>query len=192
MRIFTEQPRMLFRRRGADERRRRLVEDAVFNRTISDVGKMRTFVMVRNAEARHMQVLAGQPGCTSVQVVCEAGMAAELHCSMYERLLATRQRPDIATVLRYLQPGHAAAAPAGLPAHCAPPRSALPRGLRRHRRQPASHRVSGAGRALHCGLQPAAWSCRAARHRLCSHGGRGWLFWGWWRSRLRDAHSSPH
>jgi hypothetical protein len=92
-----------------------------YDEVIADFGPVRPFINIRDAEARHVEVLTGLfaryglpvpanpwpgrvPRYASVQAACEAGVAAEIaNGTMYERLLAATQRPDIATVLRKLQ-----------------------------------------------------------------------------------------
>ena len=92
-----------------------------YEQVIADFGPIRPFVNIRDAEARHIEALAGLfaryglplptnpwpdrvPRYPSVQAACEAGVASEIaNDAMYERLLAATQRPDIAAVLSNLQ-----------------------------------------------------------------------------------------
>jgi hypothetical protein len=94
---------------------------STYDQVLADFGPVRPFVNIRDAEARHIEALAGLfaryglplpanpwpgrvPRYTSVPQACEAGVAAEVaNGAMYERLLAATQRPDIVTVLRNLQ-----------------------------------------------------------------------------------------
>jgi rubrerythrin len=94
---------------------------ASYDQVISDFGPVRPFVHIRDAEARHALALSdlfvryGQPlpantwrgrvaRHASLQAACEAAVAAEVaNAEMYERLLASTQRPDIQAVLRKLQ-----------------------------------------------------------------------------------------
>jgi hypothetical protein len=94
---------------------------ASYDQVISDFGPVRPFVPIRDAEARHAQALSDLfvryglpvPANTwsgrvarhaSVQAACEAAVAAEVaNAGMYDRLLATTQRPDIQGVLHRLQ-----------------------------------------------------------------------------------------
>lgn len=94
---------------------------SVYDQVIADFGAIRPFVHIRDAEARHIEALAGLyarhglplpdnpwPGkverYASVHAACEAGVAAEIaNGAMYERLRAVTRQPDVATVLRRLQ-----------------------------------------------------------------------------------------
>ncbi|HSM22057.1 MAG TPA: hypothetical protein VK876_07600 [Rubrivivax sp.] len=94
---------------------------ASYDQVISDFGPVRPFAPIRDAEARHALALSDLfvryglpvPANTwhgrvarhaSLQAACEAAVAAEVaNAEMYERLLATTERPDILAVLRKLQ-----------------------------------------------------------------------------------------
>jgi hypothetical protein len=94
---------------------------ATYDQVIADFGDARPFSNIRAAEARHIEALRvlfaryglpvpenPWPGkvarYSSLQAACEAGVAAEIENSaLYERLLASTQRPDILTVFRNLQ-----------------------------------------------------------------------------------------
>ena len=94
---------------------------ASYDQVISDFGQVRPFLPIRDAEARHAQALAALftryglplPANTwrgrvarhaSLRAACEAAVAAEVaNAGMYERVLASTQRPDIQAVLRRLQ-----------------------------------------------------------------------------------------
>jgi len=94
---------------------------ATYDQVIADFGEVPPFSNIREAEARHIGALYalferyGLPvpdnpwqekveRYASLQAACEAGVAAEIaNGKMYDRLLATTQRPDILTVLRNLQ-----------------------------------------------------------------------------------------
>jgi hypothetical protein len=94
---------------------------ATYDRVIQDFGPVRPFVNIREAEARHIEALSrlfaryGQPRpanpwlgkaprFASLHGACLAGVEAEIeNARLYERLLASTQRPDILTVFRNLQ-----------------------------------------------------------------------------------------
>jgi hypothetical protein len=94
---------------------------ATYDQVIADFGEMRPFSNIRAAEARHIEALRAVfarhglpvpenpwPGkvarYASLQAACEAGVAAEIaNGALYERLLASTQRPDILRVFRNLQ-----------------------------------------------------------------------------------------
>jgi hypothetical protein len=94
---------------------------ATYDRVICDVGLVRPFVNIREAEARHVAALSalfaryglalprnpwpGKVGrYASVHAACRAGVAAEIENGrLYERLLAAARHADIATVFRRLQ-----------------------------------------------------------------------------------------
>ena len=94
---------------------------AAYDQVISDFGKVRPFINIRDAEARHIQALCALfifyeipipentwPGRVAwyetLHEACEAGVTAEIeNGQMYERLLKTTEREDILTVLRNLQ-----------------------------------------------------------------------------------------
>lgn len=94
---------------------------STYDQVLADFGPVRPFVNIRDAEARHIEALAGLfaryglplhanpwpgrvPRYTSVQAACEAGVEAEIaNGAMYDRLLTATQRSDILTVLRNLQ-----------------------------------------------------------------------------------------
>jgi hypothetical protein len=94
---------------------------ATYDQVSADFGPMRPFVNIRDAEARHIEALAGLfaryglalpanpwpgrvPRYASVQAACEAGVAAEIaNGVMYQRLLGQTRRADILNVLRHLQ-----------------------------------------------------------------------------------------
>jgi len=92
-----------------------------YDQVIRDLGPVRPFINIVEAEARHIAALvtlferyslpvppnpwSGKVArYTSLQQACEAGVAAEIaNGEMYERLLTAARRPDILTVLRNLQ-----------------------------------------------------------------------------------------
>ena len=94
---------------------------ATYDQVIADFGEVQPFSNIREAEARHIEALRALylryglvvpanpwPGTVtryaSLREACEAGVAAEIENSaLYERLLASTQRPDIVTVFRNLQ-----------------------------------------------------------------------------------------
>lgn len=94
---------------------------ATYDQVIADFGDVRPFSNIRDAEARHVQALAALfaryevhmpanpwPGrverYASLHAACEAGVVAEMaNVALYERLIASTQRPDILRVLRRLQ-----------------------------------------------------------------------------------------
>jgi hypothetical protein len=94
---------------------------ATYDQVIADFGEVRPFSNIREAEARHIEALGvlyarynlavpqnPWPGkvtrYASLQEACAAGVAAEIeNGALYERLLASTQRPDILTVYRNLQ-----------------------------------------------------------------------------------------
>jgi len=94
---------------------------AIYDQVIADFGEVRPFSNIREAEARHMEALRALferyrlpvpenpwpgkvPRYASLQEACAAGVAAEIeNGALYERLLASTQRPDILTVFRNLQ-----------------------------------------------------------------------------------------
>jgi len=94
---------------------------ATYDQVIADFGDVRPFNNIRNAEARHIEALRvlfaryalpapanTWPGrvarYASLQAACEAGVAGEIeNGALYERLLASTQRPDILRVFRHLQ-----------------------------------------------------------------------------------------
>jgi hypothetical protein len=94
---------------------------ATYDQVIRDFGEQPPFSNIREAEARHIEalrVLYARYGLTvpdnpwpgkvaryaSLQEACAAGVAAEIeNGALYERLLASTQRPDILTVFRNLQ-----------------------------------------------------------------------------------------
>ena len=94
---------------------------ATYDQVIADLGEVRPFTNIREAEARHIEALCTLfaryglnipenpwPGKVerfpSVQSACEAAVADEIaNGELYERLVGTTQRPDILTVLRNLQ-----------------------------------------------------------------------------------------
>ena len=94
---------------------------ATYDQVIADFGEVRPFNNIREAEARHIEALCALfaryglpvpenpwPGkvarYASLQAACEAGVAAEIdNGALYERLLASTQRPDILRVFRNLQ-----------------------------------------------------------------------------------------
>jgi len=94
---------------------------ATYDQVIADFGETRPFSNIRAAEARHIEALCAVfarhglpvpenrwPGkvarYASLQAACEAGVAAEIaNGALYERLLASTQRPDILRVFRNLQ-----------------------------------------------------------------------------------------
>lgn len=94
---------------------------ATYDQVIADFGERPPFSNIREAEARHIEALCvlyaryglavpanPWPGkvtrYASLHEACEAGVAAEIeNGALYERLLASTQRPDILTVFRNLQ-----------------------------------------------------------------------------------------
>lgn len=94
---------------------------ATYDQVIHDFGEVPPFSNIRAAEARHIEALRGLferydlplpanawPGkvtrYASLQAACAAGVAAEIeNGALYQRLLASTQRPDILTVFRNLQ-----------------------------------------------------------------------------------------
>jgi hypothetical protein len=94
---------------------------ATYDQVIADFGETRPFSNIRAAEARHIEALCAVfarhglpvpenpwPGkvarYASLQAACEAGVAAEIaNGALYERLLASTQRPDILRVFRNLK-----------------------------------------------------------------------------------------
>ena len=94
---------------------------ATYDQVIADFGELPPFSNIREAEARHIEALRGLferydlplpvnpwPGkvthYANLQEACAAGVAAEIeNGALYERLLASSQRPDILTVFRNLQ-----------------------------------------------------------------------------------------
>lgn len=94
---------------------------ATYDQVIADFGEIAPFANIREAEARHIEALRTLfaryglsvpenpwPGkvtrYASLREACEAGVAAEIeNAALYERLLASTQRPDILTVFRNLQ-----------------------------------------------------------------------------------------
>jgi hypothetical protein len=94
---------------------------ATYEQVIEDFGDAPPFPNIRDAEARHIEALrtlfqryqleipinpwpGKTPRYANLHAACEAGVAAEIENSaLYERLLASTQRPDILTVFRNLQ-----------------------------------------------------------------------------------------
>jgi hypothetical protein len=94
---------------------------ATYEQVIQDFGAVRPFINIRDAEARHIQALVSlfsryglqvpvnpwvgkTPRYRSLEEACKAGVEAEIeNASLYERVLATTQRPDIINVYRALQ-----------------------------------------------------------------------------------------
>ena len=94
---------------------------ATYDQVIADFGEMAPFLNIREAEARHIEALLflyrafglqvpenDWPGRVerypSLQVACEAGVAAEVaNAGLYDRLLADPVRPEIAAVLQRLR-----------------------------------------------------------------------------------------
>jgi rubrerythrin len=94
---------------------------ATYDQVLADYGAVRPLSHIRDAEARHIEALAGLferyglalpanpwPGrverYADLRQACEAGVAAEIaNAGMYERLLAATQRPDLRAVLQRLQ-----------------------------------------------------------------------------------------
>ena len=94
---------------------------ATYDQVVRDFGEVPPFSNIRTAEARHIEALCTLyarydlavpenpwPGkvtrYASLQEACAAGVAAEIeNGALYERLLASTQRPDILTVFRNLQ-----------------------------------------------------------------------------------------
>jgi hypothetical protein len=92
-----------------------------YDQVIRDFGELPPFSNIREAEARHIEALRGLfdryglplpanpwPGkvtrYANLQAACAAGVAAEIeNGALYQRLLASTQRPDILTVFRNLQ-----------------------------------------------------------------------------------------
>jgi hypothetical protein len=94
---------------------------ATYDQVIRDFGEVRPFINIREAEARHIEALRALfsryeldlpenpwPGkvtrYATLQEACAAGVAAEIeNGALYDRLLASTQRPDIVTVFRNLR-----------------------------------------------------------------------------------------
>jgi len=94
---------------------------STYDQVIRDFGEAPPFSNIREAEARHIEALRmlyeryglvvpenPWPGkvtrYANLQEACAAGVAAEIeNGALYERLLASTQRPDILTVFRNLQ-----------------------------------------------------------------------------------------
>lgn len=94
---------------------------ATYDQVTTDFGEVRPFSHIRDAEARHIDMLCTLfsryglaipqnqwPGKVvrygSLHAACEAGVAAETaNGRMYERLISQTLQPDILTVLRNLQ-----------------------------------------------------------------------------------------
>ncbi|MDY0012231.1 MAG: hypothetical protein RBS40_04990 [Rhodocyclaceae bacterium] len=94
---------------------------STYEQVIADFGEVQPFCNIRDAEARHIEALcslyaryglavpanpwAGKvPRFASLHDACEAGVAAELtNAALYERLLASTERPDLVAVFRNLQ-----------------------------------------------------------------------------------------
>ena len=94
---------------------------ATYDQVMRDFGEVRPFSNIREAEARHIEALRvlfsrygldipenPWPGKVTryadLQEACQAGVAAEIeNGALYDRLLATTQRPDIVTVFRNLR-----------------------------------------------------------------------------------------
>ncbi len=94
---------------------------ATYDQVITDLGAVRPFNNIRDAEARHIDALRtlfaryGLPvpenpwprrvtRYTSLREACEAGVAAEIaNSALYDRLLSATQRQDILAVFRRLQ-----------------------------------------------------------------------------------------
>lgn len=94
---------------------------ATYDQVISDFGKVRPFINIRDAEARHIQALCSLliayeitvpentwpgrvPRYKTLAEACEAGVAAEIENSqMYTRLLGSTDKTDILAVYRNLQ-----------------------------------------------------------------------------------------
>jgi hypothetical protein len=94
---------------------------ATYDQVMRDFGEIPPFSNIRDAEARHIEALRmlyvryglpvpenPWPGkverFASVREACAAGVTAEIaNAALYERLLASTQRPDILVVLRNLQ-----------------------------------------------------------------------------------------
>jgi len=94
---------------------------ATYQQVIEDLGPVRPFVNIVEAETRHVTVLldlfaryglpvpentwAGRtPRFATRRAACEAGAQAEVeNAALYDRLLASTQRPDILFVFRALR-----------------------------------------------------------------------------------------
>jgi hypothetical protein len=94
---------------------------ATYDQILRDLGEVPPFSNIRDAEARHIGALRAVfarygltvpenpwPGeverFASVREACAAGVAAEIaNAALYERLLASTQRPDLLAVFRNLQ-----------------------------------------------------------------------------------------
>jgi len=94
---------------------------AIYGQVIADFGEVRPFTNIRDAEGRHIEALLGLysryglpvpanpwPGkvarYASLRDACEAGVAAEVaNAALYDKLVASTQRPDILAVFRNLQ-----------------------------------------------------------------------------------------
>lgn len=94
---------------------------ATYDQVIADFGDVRPFIPIRDAESRHIRALSRLferfglvipentwPGRVtrhaSLQQACEAAVAAEIaNGALYDRLLASTDRPEILTVFGRLQ-----------------------------------------------------------------------------------------
>jgi hypothetical protein len=95
---------------------------ATYDRVIQDFGAVRPFINIRAAEARHIAALKRvfaryqialpaenpwleqAPRYADLAQACRAGVEAEIaNAALYERLLASTDRPDILRVYRALQ-----------------------------------------------------------------------------------------
>ena len=93
----------------------------LYGQVLADFGEVRPFTNIRAAEARHIEALCSLfsryglpvppnpwPGkvarYASVHEACAAGVVAEVaNAALYDRLLASTQRPDILAVFRNLR-----------------------------------------------------------------------------------------
>ncbi|MGB8273964.1 MAG: DUF2202 domain-containing protein [Alphaproteobacteria bacterium] len=94
---------------------------ATYSQVISDFGPVRPFVNIREAEGRHIAALqrlfnrhgvptpdnkwlGKAPRYRNIEEACRAGVEAEIaNAALYERLLASTERPHILRVYRALQ-----------------------------------------------------------------------------------------
>jgi hypothetical protein len=94
---------------------------ATYGQVIDDFGPVRPFANIRDAEGRHIAALrrlfdqygvpmpenrwvGTAPRYCSIEEACRAGIEAEIaNAALYQRLLASTERPDILRVYRALQ-----------------------------------------------------------------------------------------
>ncbi len=94
---------------------------ATYDQVIDDFGPVRPFINIRDAEARHIEALGTlfqrydlsmpenpwrgkTPRYASLEAACKAAVDAEVeNGKLFERLLASTERPEILAVFRNLQ-----------------------------------------------------------------------------------------